>query len=82
MNNSEIAFLMENWERVKEMVWKTNHMHDLDIAGGCFAIFGTVGVTVWKFSKGAWRSKTVNYWKELSFRDFMAKFKEAEWENE
>lgn len=37
-------------------------------------------MTVCKYKQNKWSSKTINYWKELTFEDFLSKFKTTEWE--
>lgn len=82
MNNSDIKILKENYERYKEKLKNSTYKEDMDISSSCFVSFGTYGLTVFKFnnSKCRWKKKTINDWKNLSFDEFMKKFKETEWE--
>ena len=80
MNKNDIKILKENWEFQKERLKNTEYKEAIDISSSCYVEFGIYGVSVFKYLKGKWNRKTINYWRELSFGQFMDKFNEAEWE--
>lgn len=82
MNNNDIKILKESYEMCKEKLNGSTYKEDIDISNSCFVSFGTYGLTVFKFNKAKcrWKKKIINDWKNLSFDEFMKKFKEKEWE--
>lgn len=82
MNNRDIEILKQNYERYRERLKNSRYKEDMDISSSCFVSFGTSGLTVFKFNRAKcrWKKKTINDWKNLSFDEFMKKFREAEWE--
>lgn len=81
MTTNDKHILDLNWEPAQYRVKVSGKAETMDISSSCYVIFGTVGITVFKYKAGKWRRKTVNYWKELSFQEFIQKFNETEWED-
>ena len=80
MNKREIDFLKANWEKMQKKLEYSLSVEELDISNGCYASFGTVGVSVFKYRNKRWFRKIINHWKALSFAKFMEAFNKAEWE--
>ena len=80
LNKTDIKILAENWELQRERLKNEKYKEAIDISSSCYIEFGVCGVSVFKFFKGKWRRKSVNYWKELSFKQFMDKLNAIEWE--
>lgn len=80
LSRNDKKTLKQNWDLMKERGERLNFKFDLDISSGCYAEFGTVGMSVYKYRNKRWYQKTINGWKELSFEQFVAKFNQEEWE--
>lgn len=82
MNNRDIEILKQNYEKYRERLKNSIYKEDMDISSSCFVSFGTSGLTAFKFNRAKcrWKKKTINDWKNLSFDEFMKKFRETEWE--
>ena len=79
MNEHDKAFLRLNWERMKEWLGKDNST-SIDISSSCYAHFGKCGMTLYKWKNNAWHRKIVNYWRDLSFDEYLKQFNNQEWE--
>ena len=79
MSENDKTFLRMNWERMK--VWLgSDNSTSIDISSSCFAQFGTCGMTLFKWKNNAWHRKIVNYWRDLSFDEYLEQFNNQEWE--
>lgn len=80
MNKNDIKILQENWELQKERLKNAEHKETMDVSSSCYVEFGVCGISIFKHKKGRWNRKIVNYWKELSFEQFIDNFNETDWE--
>lgn len=80
MNKHDIEMLKANWELKRELLKNWQYKESMDISSSCYVDFGTCGISVWKYRKGKWNRKIINYWRELNFEQFMEKFNNQEWE--
>ena len=80
MNKHEKDFLKASWEQMQKKLQYSLSAEELNISNGCYATFGTVGLSVFKYRNRRWIRKIINGWKNLTFAEFMVKFEQAEWE--
>ena len=79
MNEHDKNVLRQNLERMK--VWLgADNSTSIDISSSCYAQFGTCGMTLFKWKNNAWHRKTVNYWRDMSFEEFIEQLNNQEWE--
>lgn len=81
MNREEIALLRDKWDSARVNKGITS-AEDMSLSNTCFVTFGTYGMSVWKYRKNKWYRKIVNDWHNLSFADFLRKYKSEEWEDD
>ena len=80
MNKYDIQLLKLNWEIMRNKLKNSKYKYTLNVSSSCYAQFGTCGISIFKYFKNKWHRKIINYWKELSFNEFIIKFNEEEWE--
>ena len=80
MNKQERSYLKNNWELHKERLKNVDYKDAIDISNNCYVEFGLCGIAVIKHIKGKWYRKIINYWKELSYEQFIKEYDEQEWE--
>ena len=81
MNATEMAMLKEVWDNVRVNKGIT-YSEDMGLSDTCYVIFGTYGMSVWKYRKKKWYRKIVNDWHNKSFDEFKQDYKTEEWEEE
>lgn len=81
MNATEMAVLKEVWDSARANRGIT-YSEDMGLSDTCYVIFGTYGMSVWKYRKNKWYRKIVNDWHNLSFADFLKEYRSEEWEEE
>lgn len=81
MNKHDKEILRQNWELKKAQLAGSKYQQSMDISSSCYVVFGTYGISVFKYRNGVWYRKIVGDWKSLTFDEFMEQFRQEAWES-